>query len=79
MEHEDEGKEAWMYQHAMTGNPMLQENQSKPFGGLKPLLFLFILAVVSLVVIAASVGGAVGGSLAVKGNSNSAPPSSVQR
>lgn len=79
VEHEDEGKEAWIYQHVGTGTPTLKENQSKSFGGLKPWLFWSILVVVSIVVIAASVGGAVGGSLAVKGNRKNAPPSSVQR
>jgi hypothetical protein len=69
MEHEGEGKEAWVHQRVVMNNSTTEKHQSQYIGGLKRRLFWFILVLASLVVIGASVGGAVGGSLAAKESS----------
>jgi hypothetical protein len=66
LEHEDQGKEAWIQQYVVTDNCLPKEESSRRIRGLKPWLFWLILAIVSLVVIGASVGGAIGGTLAAK-------------
>ena len=70
IEHEDQGKEAWIQQYVVTDNYTKKQKPSRRIGGLKPWLFWLILAIVGLIVIGASVGGAVGGKLAAKGNSS---------
>jgi hypothetical protein len=80
MEHEGEGKEAWVHQRVVMNNSTTEKHQSQYIGGLKRRLFWFILVLASLVVIGASVGGAVGGSLAAKESSDGIlQSSSVQR
>ena len=79
IEHEDQGKEAWVQQYVVTDNYAPKGTSPRRIGGLKPWLFWLILALVSLIVIGASVGGAVGGSLAAKGSSNAIQPSAEQK
>jgi hypothetical protein len=59
--HEDQGKEAWVQQYVVKESYAEKDKASKRIGGMKPWLFWLILAIVGLVVIGASVGGAVGG------------------
>jgi hypothetical protein len=79
IEHEDQGKEAWVQQCVVTDSDRLKVTSSKRIGGLKPWLFWLILAIVSLIVIGASIGGAVGGSLAAKRSSNAIHPLAEQK
>jgi hypothetical protein len=80
IEHGDEAKEAWVHQRISRTNSPTENNQSRYIGGLKRKHFWCILVIVSLVVIGASVGGAVGGSLAAKESSDGVLQSfSVQR
>jgi hypothetical protein len=78
LEHEDQGKEAWIQQYVVTDNYAPGES-SRRIGGLKPWLFWLILAIVSLIVIGTSVGGAVGGTLAAKSSSSALQSSSEQK
>jgi hypothetical protein len=67
IEHKDQGKEAWVHHYAVTDSYTPKDSPSKRIGGLDPWLFWLILATISLVVVGASVGGAIGGSLSREG------------